>query len=400
MTNEIQNIFSKHSRKSLLIIPFGLIFVVNLLITQINGFEYAGQFAVFYGASSFIAILFGMQWDIEVLVRKRKMLEFSIFYGMFTVLCFLIAFSIFYFFFNVFQTRYYLYLIIAASLIAINEILFNGLIKTKQYQAWVLIRSFSPISLLILTVNQVSLELTWVYAQIIPLLALSILYLTNIHNFQFFHPLKQSSEFFSKLTQLIPITLSTLISNSILLFCLIGISYRLGSFEAGIWVNAYRVFSLPIVLCGAIILPFTLSTIGEHPYGYKFKLFSRYLLFILVLVIAIVPVIYLYGVNIFQILTKSTYIMTEPLALIIFFTGAAHTLIINMRSFFHSIDRAYILLTTLIIFIFFICLLFLDPTLTSFEDISYKISFISFITLLIIIFYLLYLKANHESKKT
>ena len=112
MTNEIQNIFSKHSHKSLFIIPFGLIFVVNLLITQINGFEYAGQFAVFYGASSFIAILFGMQWDIEVLVRKRKMLEFSIFYGMFTVLCFLIAFSIFYFFFNVFQTRYYLYLII------------------------------------------------------------------------------------------------------------------------------------------------------------------------------------------------------------------------------------------------------------------------------------------------
>ena len=185
MYHEIQNTFSKHFQKSLVIIPFGLIFVVNLLITQINGFEYAGKFAVFYGASSFIAILFGMQWDIEVLVRERRKLEFSIIFGILTVLCYLVIFSVFYILISYLQTEYYLYLIIAASFIAINEILFNGLIKTKKYQNWILIKSLSPIALLILTINQVSLELTWLYAQVFPLSVLTILYLYNIDNFQF-----------------------------------------------------------------------------------------------------------------------------------------------------------------------------------------------------------------------
>ena len=398
MYHEIQNTFSKHFQKSLVIIPFGLIFVVNLLITQINGFEYAGKFAVFYGASSFIAILFGMQWDIEVLVRERSKLEFSIIFGILTVLCYLIIFSVFYILISYLQTEYYLYLIIAASFIAINEILFNGLIKTKKYQNWILIKSLSPIALLILTINQVSLELTWLYAQVFPLSVLTILYLYNIDNFQFKNTLNHSPIFFQQLIKLVPITLSTLISNSILLFCLIGITYKLGSFEAGIWVNAYRVFSLPIVLCGAIGLPFILSTIGENTYVNKFKLFSKYLIFIFAIVILILPIIYIYGINIFQVLTKSTYLMTGSFCLIIFLTGAAHSIIQNLRSFFQSINRTYIFLTILIIFIFFICSLFLSSSLYSFENISNRIFYITLTTFFIINLYLIFLRYYDEPR--
>ena len=398
MYHEIQNTFSKHFQKSLVIIPFGLIFVVNLLITQINGFEYAGKFAVFYGASSFIAILFGMQWDIEVLVRERRKLEFSIIFGILTVLCYLVIFSVFYILISYLQTEYYLYLIIAASFIAINEILFNGLIKTKKYQNWILIKSLSPIALLILTINQVSLELTWLYAQVFPLSVLTILYLYNIDNFQFKNTLNHSSIFFQQLIKLVPITLSTLISNSILLFCLIGITYKLGSFEAGIWVNAYRVFSLPIVLCGAIGLPFILSTIGENTYVNKFKLFSKYLIFIFAIVILILPIIYIYGINIFQVLTKSTYLMTGSFCLIIFLTGAAHSIIQNLRSFFQSINRTYIFLTILIIFIFFICSLFLSSSLYSFENISNRIFYITLTTFFIINLYLIFLRYYDEPR--
>jgi hypothetical protein len=398
MYHEIQNTFSKHFQKSLVIIPFGLIFVVNLLITQINGFEYAGKFAVFYGASSFIAILFGMQWDIEVLVRERRKLEFSIIFGILTVLCYLIIFSVFYILISYLQTEYYLYLIIAASFIAINEILFNGLIKTKKYQNWILIKSLSPIALLILTINQVSLELTWLYAQVFPLSVLTILYLYNIDNFQFKNTLNHSPIFFQQLIKLVPITLSTLISNSILLFCLIGITYKLGSFEAGIWVNAYRVFSLPIVLCGAIGLPFILSIIGENTYVNKFKLFSKYLIFIFAIVILILPIIYIYGINIFQVLTKSTYLMTGSFCLIIFLTGAAHSIIQNLRSFFQSINRTYIFLTILIIFIFFICSLFLSSSLYSFENISNRIFYITLTTFFIINLYLIFLRYYDEPR--
>jgi len=398
MYHEIQNTFSKHFQKSLVIIPFGLIFVVNLIITQINGFEYAGKFAVFYGASSFIAILFGMQWDIEVLVRERRRLEFSIIFGILTVLCYLVIFSVFYIFISYLQNEYYLYLIIAASFMAINEILFNGLIKTKKYQNWILIKSLSPIALLILTINQVSLELTWLYAQVFPLSVLTILYLYNTDNFQFKNTLNHSPIFFQQLIKLTPITLSTLISNSILLFCLIGITFKLGSFEAGIWVNAYRVFSLPIVLCGAIGLPFILSAIGENTYVNKFKLFSKYLIFIFAIVLLILPIIYIYGINIFQALTKSTYLMTGSFCLIIFLTGAAHSIIQNMRSFFQSINRTYIFLTILIIFIFFICSLFLSSSLYSFENISNRIFYITLTTFFIINFYLIFLRYYDEPR--
>jgi len=398
MYHEIQNTFSKHFQKSLVIIPFGLIFVVNLIITQINGFEYAGKFAVFYGASSFIAILFGMQWDIEVLVRERRRLEFSIIFGILTVLCYLVIFSVFYIFISYLQNEYYLYLIIAASFMAINEILFNGLIKTKKYQNWILIKSLSPIALLILTINQVSLELTWLYAQVFPLSVLTISYLYNTDNFQFKNTLNHSPIFFQQLIKLTPITLSTLISNSILLFCLIGITYKLGSFEAGIWVNAYRVFSLPIVLCGAIGLPFILSAIGENTYVNKFKLFSKYLIFIFAIVLLILPIIYIYGINIFQALTKSTYLMTGSFCLIIFLTGAAHSIIQNMRSFFQSINRTYIFLTILIIFIFFICSLFLSSSLYSFENISNRIFYITLTTFFIINFYLIFLRYYDEPR--
>jgi len=398
MYHEIQNTFSKHFQKSLVIIPFGLIFVVNLIITQINGFEYAGKFAVFYGASSFIAILFGMQWDIEVLVRERRRLEFSIIFGILTVLCYLVIFSVFYIFISYLQNEYYLYLIIAASFMAINEILFNGLIKTKKYQNWILIKSLSPIALLILTINQVSLELTWLYAQVFPLSVLTISYLYNTDNFQFKNTLNHSPIFFQQLIKLTPITLSTLISNSILLFCLIGITFKLGSFEAGIWVNAYRVFSLPIVLCGAIGLPFILSAIGENTYVNKFKLFSKYLIFIFAIVLLILPIIYIYGINIFQALTKSTYLMTGSFCLIIFLTGAAHSIIQNMRSFFQSINRTYIFLTILIIFIFFICSLFLSSSLYSFENISNRIFYITLTTFFIINFYLIFLRYYDEPR--
>ena len=44
---DIYPFINKNLSRSFLIIPFGLIFVTNLLITQINGFEYAGELAIF-----------------------------------------------------------------------------------------------------------------------------------------------------------------------------------------------------------------------------------------------------------------------------------------------------------------------------------------------------------------
>ena len=78
MHSDTQFFDSKNLSRPLVIIPFGLIFIVNLIITQVNGFGYAGELAIFSAASSFLAILFSMQWDIEILIRdKDKMLSRS-----------------------------------------------------------------------------------------------------------------------------------------------------------------------------------------------------------------------------------------------------------------------------------------------------------------------------------
>ena len=97
---DIYPFINKNLSRSFLIIPFGLIFVTNLLITQINGFEYAGELAIFSGSSSFLAILFGMQWDIEVLVRNKEKLLSSIYSGIATVTFLFLLSLILYFVFQ------------------------------------------------------------------------------------------------------------------------------------------------------------------------------------------------------------------------------------------------------------------------------------------------------------
>ena len=59
-------------KKTIFGLPFFLIFVINLLITRLEGFEYAGDLAIFTGISTFISMIFSNRWDVEMLVKKEE----------------------------------------------------------------------------------------------------------------------------------------------------------------------------------------------------------------------------------------------------------------------------------------------------------------------------------------
>ena len=396
---DIHPFINKNLSRSFLIIPFGLIFVTNLLITQINGFEYAGELAIFSGSSSFLAILFGMQWDIEVLVRNKEKLLSSIYSGIATVTFLFLLSLILYFVLSMLHSDFYLFLISSAALVGINEILLSSLIKLHKYKVWIFIRSIPPIALLIFSTSLFKVELAWFYAQLIATILVTVYYLVSFNFFinkDFTLDLKN---LFFRSSSLIPITLSTLMSNSILLFCLLGISYSLSDFETGLWVNAYRIFSLPIVLAAGIAIPFVLSKIGDSNFNLKFKIFFKYFIVMLALIMLFIPMIYFYGTEFFKLLTNTDYNLESYLCIVIYLSATMHCLIQNMRSFFHSINRVGSFLFILVFFILLIGLLFINSSSELLELISERIFYITFFVFTLIILNLWYVKTSFQFKK-
>ena len=389
MHSDTQFFDSKNLSRPLVIIPFGLIFIVNLIITQVNGFGYAGELAIFSAASSFLAILFSMQWDIEILIRDKDKMLVSIYSGILVATFFFTVSIGLYFLLNFLSFNFYLFLTSSATLLAINEILLSGLVKLKKYKIWILVRSLTPIMLFFFAINQFSIELTWLFAQLVPLIALVLFYFgsfkSNLIN-GFSISLKN---LFSRSCKLLSLTASYLISNSILLFCLIGISFSLDNYEAGLWVNAYRIFSAPVVLSSSIILPFVLSKIGDIAYISKFKIFYKYLLGMTLLLIFISPFVYFFGSTTFKTLTNSSSIIEGYLCIPLCWIGAMPCLIQNMRSFFHSIDKAETFLVILILFIFLIGAIFFSVSSISLVQISERIFYSTFFIFILIILNLL-----------
>ena len=114
------------SGKFIYLIPFGLIFLINLFITQIKGFEYAGQLAVFLASSSFLAIILGMRWDVSLLTKPLDKSGMNIIYGLISIA----VISIFFFcllimsyFFSGFFNTSLAFILLAAVLIAFSDLL-------------------------------------------------------------------------------------------------------------------------------------------------------------------------------------------------------------------------------------------------------------------------------------
>ena len=136
--------------KIIFALPFFLIFIVNLYITRRHGFIYAGELAIFAGLSSFIAIIFSMRWDVEILVKDENTLVKSLSNGVYAVvflsilsssICYLLkSFGLF--------LDFNIYLIYSAALIALYELHINIFLKKGNLLSFVGLRILPPFFLI------------------------------------------------------------------------------------------------------------------------------------------------------------------------------------------------------------------------------------------------------------
>ena len=340
-------------------LPFFLIFIVNLYITRLQGFVYAGELAVFAGVSTFISIMLSMRWDIEILVKDNKKLSDSLSNGISTIFSISFIFLLICFFFYSFNRSlgFDIYLLYSAILIALYEIHINIFLKKSEIILFVALRIIPPLLLVLFSIKGFLPGQAWFFSYLFSLVILlsSVFYFhKDIWNVKI-----SFTYIFQKIKPMLPPTFSALIANSISVVWLISISNIFGSYEAGVWLNAYRITSLPIVFCGAVILPLVLVSIGDKATNYaKYLIMFKYsiLLFTLTLISSIV--FYLEGETIFYSLTDHKSSISAIFLLFILFIAFMQYFIQYWKELFQSVNKTIVMLLILSIELFLAILIY------------------------------------------
>ena len=293
-------------------IPFFLIFIVNLFITRIEGFEYAGDLAIFTGISTFISMFFSMRWDVEILVKKEENLPGSLSSGIYSVVSFgAISLTSYYLFSSIgWVEGFDVLLIYTAILVALYELHINVFLKKERFLFFLILRALPHLLLVVFVLFQFSPAFSWFFSfsiSVILILLFIHIFFNEVWNF----PLDPLSYLKNSKRMIVP-SVSALIANSITVFWLLIISVKYGSYEAGVWINAFRISSLPIAFCGAVVMPLVLLSIGRKEF-YKEKFIEMfnfsYLLGLVFLIMAIG--LFINGENLFKFLTKSNYLISN-----------------------------------------------------------------------------------------
>ncbi len=293
-------------------IPFFLIFIVNLFITRIEGFEYAGDLAIFTGISTFISMFFSMRWDVEILVKKEENLPGSLSSGIYSVVSFgAISLTSYYLFSSIgWVEGFDVLLIYTAILVALYELHINVFLKKERFLFFLILRALPHLLLVVFVLFQFSPAFSWFFSfsiSVILILLFIHIFFNEVWNF----PLDPLSYLKNSKRMIVP-SISALIANSITVFWLLIISVKYGSYEAGVWINAFRISSLPIAFCGAVVMPLVLLSIGRKEF-YKEKFIEMfnfsYLLGLVFLIMAIG--LFINGENLFKFLTKSNYLISN-----------------------------------------------------------------------------------------
>ena len=327
-------------KKTIFGLPFFLIFVINLIITRLEGFEYAGDLAIFTGISTFISMIFSNRWDVEMLVKKEEYLSNSLSNGIYSVIFLGTISLIFYYLTSLIEWTgsFNVLLIYTAILVALYELHINVFLKKEKFLFFITLRSLPHLLLIVFVLLEFSPSFSWFFAFLISVIFILLSIRLNFRemwNFSSNHlkALKSSRR------MIIP-SISALIANSITVFWLLIISIRYGSSDAGVWINAYRISSLPIAFCGAVIMPLVLLSIGQKEfYKEKFKeMFNfSYLLVFVLLILALC--LFLKGDNIFNFLTKSNDLIGNITLLSISIIAFIQFFMQYWKELFQSINR-------------------------------------------------------------
>ena len=150
-----------------------------------------------------------------------------------------------------------------------------------------------------------------------------------------------------------------LIANSISVVWLISISYLFGSYEAGIWINAYRITSLPVVFCGAVVLPLVLVAVGNKNLNYdKYIIMFKFSFLLILLTLITSLIFFVQGEQIFYHLTNQKSSLSSVLLLSILFISFMQYSIQYWKELFQSVNKTIIMLLILSIELFLSILIY------------------------------------------
>jgi len=359
-----------------------------------QGFEYAGKLAVFIASSSFLAIIIGLRWDIALLTRPINETGSNLVNGLISIFflaSFLTSLILLVFLLsNIFYE--FLALILLASLsISVSELLVNIFLKFNNTYLYISFRGMPYVLLIIYSFAGLSIEATWIFSSLTSLTLLifaTIRYRTRLN----FH-LPQSISYIANqmILKLVP-TFSAVITNSIMLLWLLFIQQKFGDEITGIWINVYRIFSLPIAIMGAAFIPILLNRLS-HQKSFKDQILTmtNFNLLIVLIIFFVFLSIAAYGNDIFQLLTNSSNFVEIQIMYLGLFIGFLQYSLQFWKELFQSINKDSLFLWSVIIQPFvaiWIYLFYIPTSFTFLLNIILLISLMSFIILLTLLVYL------------
>jgi len=392
------SILNLNSHKYFVALPFGLIFLVNILITQMKGFDYSGQLALSAGLAGMLTTILVFYGDIQILMKEKKVIPETLSRGTYITLLMMIVFIFVINAFNLVHIYPYINSILAlsAGAMAMSELLLSALLKVEEIKAWIFFRSLVPLSLIVLVGNEISPQLSWLYSYVGPLM-LTVLYLIYIKNPHiYFRKFPIKSLGINQSTFMLSATVTTWLANLMVLFWLIVIDVKLGEFQAGIWINAYRIFALPYVFIGATILPFLLSKTGDSiDEFHKSQLLLKFIYFLLMVFIVLSPILYFFGNKIFLLFSQQGYELDQHFVGMIIFICFFQTVMQQFKHFFETLQKNLLFLSMII---FQLCVGYLivmtisTESLNSIVEIILLITTFAFAIFFIMLFFILKIK--------
>ena len=211
------------------------------------------------------------------------------------------------------QSFLYFEILVSGFLIALIELLLCILLKKGRVFLYLLFRSMPYVILLILSTLNLSSLIAWVIS-----LSITFLILIALNKHFILKALFKTSNIALNIFSQIKIktipTVSALISNSIILFWLLYIQATHDSSIVGIWVNAYRIFGLPVALAGAALMPYILNQFSNMPSKkQKIILMVKFNFFLLMILLAALIFIALFGMDVFIFLTDSQNLIDKSI---------------------------------------------------------------------------------------
>ena len=177
-----------------------------------------------------------------------------------------------------------------------------------------------------------------------------------------------------------------------MLFWLVYIQHHFGDELTGIWINAYRIFSLPIALTGAAFLPILLNSLAfQESYKSQIIKMTNFNFFLLFLSLIVMIMIFAYGNEIFKILTDSSILISSQLMLSALSIGFLQYSLQYWKELFQSIDKNLLFLLIVITQPFFaasIYFLYVPSTLIALLSLILLVSSLSLIILFLVCIYI------------